>query len=277
MLDTVKVVIAVFIVALLYVLVSGMIIYKRQQFQPLIKQNCTVLPRCFKQSSQQIPKNIVRVGDTIIPNTFEKTQDSNQGYNQIHVSIADAEKLLAQHPFWFRAYQKINSKYARARFNILTYICMFHYGGVYLDMNATVDSLCKLIKPTDTLLISPWPTPVSVGFLKNVPSTGDYQHWWFAVTPRHAFLRQLLNAVTYNIENFNPELHATGRLGAIYLTGSDIFTQTMNRMANEGFTDYRIVCPNGNNLFHHTKYNQLFPWYSHMKEYVDGKETVVME
>lgn len=268
---------------ILYLSISGYLMFQRQKTVPLLERNCSLKNRCFKHSHSNIPKKIYRLVDfDSVPRSkaWEKTLASNTNqYKQYKIDVNYlVNDLKTNYKRWHAAYTKINPTYKQVKRDFIIYYNMFKYGGVYLDSNASAKSICKLIEPTDYLLLSMWHTPVSVGFLKNVPSTGDYQQWWFAISPQHIFLKVLLDSITYSIENINLSMFPVGREGGLHLTGSDIFTATLKRLVEQnGMSKYRFVCPNGNDIFKSEDHDYLVSWYSYKNKYTNTKEPIVIK
>ena len=249
-----NIVMGILLALVLYVFVSGYYLHERQKFNPLLQRNCKVPARCYVRE-QTIPATIYRLvnSDTKdFGNVQKRTLRHNPGYTQKKVTMKEAEALFVQHfpKRMVDAYRRVNPVYEQCKRDILCYAMMYVHGGVFLENDCWASELCKLIEPGDTLVLSPWVFPISVGFMKNVPLTGDFQRWWMVVSKKHPFLGHLLNAIMYKIENLNPMLFPTGREGGMHLTGGDIFTVVLNRMEKEGMTEFRIVCPNGNGLLH---------------------------
>jgi hypothetical protein len=244
-----------------YTCLTTYVVYEYQRTYPLLKRNCHVVETCFATDKQQkIPKIIYRLGETDsveIDLASKKTKENNTGYKEIKIPLEEAEQLLKTKFYrLFVQYEKINPIYNQCKRDILVYNWMYQNGGVFLEDDVWAESLCKLIEPQDEMLISPWTFPLGVQTMKNAPSTGDYQQWWIVVKPKHPFLFELMKAITYQIENLNQRFFPTGKEGGHHLTGGVIFTDTLNRMENEGMTEYRIVCANGNNLLHSIVYDQ---------------------
>ena len=282
MTNIIQVFVGVIIGIILYLSISGYLLFQRQKTVPLLDRNCSLKKYCFQHHNNFIPNKIYRLVDfesAARSKAWQKTLVSNRNkYEQVKI---DAEYLLkdleANNKRWHKAYTKINPIYKQVKRDFIIYYNMFKYGGVYLDSNASAKSICKLIEPTDHLLLSMWHTPVSVGFLKNVPSTGDYQQWWFAISPKHIFLKVLLDSISYSIENINLNVFPVGREAGLHLTGSDIFTATLKRLIEQhGMSNYRIVCPNGNDVFKSEDNDYLVSWYSYKNKYTNTQEPIVI-
>jgi len=270
-----NIVLGILLALSLYIFVSGYYLHQRQKFTPLLTRNCRVPSLCFI-SDQKIPKHIYRLVETEtkkLDKAWTRTAAYNPTYTQHKITVQDAETIFVQH-FPKRtvdAFHSINPLYKQCKLDVLRYAIMYVFGGVFLENDCFAQELCKLIEPGDEMLLSPWAFPVSVGFLKNVPLTGDYQQWWMVVSKGHPFLKQLMNAITYSIENFNPMLFPTGREAGIHLTGGDIFTMVVNRLEREGMTEFRVVCPDGNGLMRRMDHG-----WSSLQQYPNTNEPIVM-
>ena len=250
----------ILVAIVIYTLLTTYVVYEHQRSYPLLKRNCHVVDSCFKTDQPQIiPKIIYRLGEIYsIENDLvvENTKKHNTKYQQKKISMEEAEQSLKTNFYrLYVQYNKIHPIYDQCKRDILVYNWMYQNGGVFLEDDVWAESLCKLIEPQDEMLISPWTFPMGLHTMKHAPITGDYQQWWMAVKPKHPFLFELMKSITYLIENLNPRYFPTGKEGGLHLTGGGVFTDTLNRMENEGMTEYRIVCANGNNLLHSIVYD----------------------
>ena len=136
-----------------------------------------------------------------------------------------------------RAYLSINPEYGPARADLFRYLLLYEHGGVYLDVkSSTTVPLRDVLRDDDEYLLSSWcegecgkanwETLVRTG-------VGEYQQWWLACSPRHPFLRAVIERCLANIAayRFDPSDEWTlGKRGVLKLTGPIPYTQAIHPM-----------------------------------------------
>lgn len=124
-------------------------------------------------------------------------------------------------------YLSINPRYGAARADLFRYLCIYHYGGVYLDIKSGADApFSSLIMPDDEYLLSFWPNGEGEQFegwgqhpeLKQSPR-GEYQQWHIISVPRHPFLESVINSVVRNIITYDERVWGVGKSAVLRLTG----------------------------------------------------------
>lgn len=131
-----------------------------------------------------------------------------------------------------RIYLSINPQYGAARADLFRYLCVFHYGGVYLDIKSSIrDSLNKIIAVDDEYLLSYW---------NNAPGTrhsgygihpqlhfsprGELQQWHVIAAPQHPFLGCVIERVLNNIVHYHPDVDGWGKQAVLTLSGPIAYT-----------------------------------------------------
>lgn len=129
-------------------------------------------------------------------------------------------------------YERIDPSYGAARADFFRYLLIYNEGGVYLDIKSNVSRPLKdIIQKDDKYLLSHWPSYLPAR-LRGVHSgithpIGEYQQWHIVSVPGHPFLKNVINNVCWNIENYNPIFHDFGTWGVLNLTGPIAYTEAI--------------------------------------------------
>lgn len=129
-------------------------------------------------------------------------------------------------------YLRINPAYGAARADLFRYLCIYKYGGVYIDIKSTLHKpLDSVIRPDDRFLISQWKNKTGEKYkswglhyhLQEIAG-GEFQQWHIVAAKGHPYLRAVLNKVLQNIETYDPFLHDTGFYTIWATTGPIAYT-----------------------------------------------------
>ncbi|MFO0941622.1 MAG: glycosyltransferase [Pirellulales bacterium] len=136
-------------------------------------------------------------------------------------------------------YNRINPIYGAARADFFRYLCVYRFGGVYLDIKAQLRKpLSESLLPSDRYILSHWDQEIEGGKystwgvqpgLEQVPG-GEYQQWHIISCAGHPFLRAVIEAVIDKIDKYNPFRNGSGRNGVIRTTGPVVYTQTIHQL-----------------------------------------------
>lgn len=147
--------------------------------------------------------------------------------------------IKGNYPAWVWEYfERIDSRYGAARADFFRYLLMYKVGGMYLDIKSTATiPLDSVLKPDDRFILSKWYLPNgeyehSDGFiydLRHIPG-GEFQQWHILCAPGHPFMKAVLEAVTANIDAYDPYLHQTGKRGVLRVTGPIAYTLAIRRV-----------------------------------------------
>jgi mannosyltransferase OCH1-like enzyme len=129
-------------------------------------------------------------------------------------------------------YGRINEKYGASRADFFRYLLMYRYGGVYLDIKASLRRpLAEVLHADDVYVLSRWRNKRGEEFERwgrhgRLRSIGgdEFQQWHIIAAPGHPFLRAVIERVLHNIDKYNPVQHQTGRAGVLWLTGPIAYT-----------------------------------------------------
>ena len=258
-------------------------IFELRAFQRL---QCRVPAQCMENTS--IPKVIYRIwlgGDantktkTLSPAhqlAWDFTAKHNPDFEQVLLDDDDAEAFMrtAMGGYAHAAYSALVPGAAKA--DLLRYVLMYEKGGVYLDVKSGARELCRLIRPSDQMLVSTWDTRAipGMGFATLVASTQlgkriwpesflELQQWWLVCRPGHPVMRRVVRAVVEEVsgrvrqgrlqkEPLEP-LRALGRFclycDVLRTTGPHIFTRAVLDALDAGEDQgVRQVCANATGI-----------------------------
>ncbi|KAF0654327.1 mannosyltransferase OCH1-like enzyme [Cyanobium sp. Copco_Reservoir_LC18] len=133
-------------------------------------------------------------------------------------------------------YRRIDPAYGAARADLFRYLCIYHFGGVYLDVKVGVTRpLSDVLRDDDAYLLSQWdhsPGSPHAGWgthrqLAAIPG-GEFQQWHVIASPGHPFLAAVIAAVLSNIDRFDPFAFAHPWEAVICTTGPVAYTQSIH-------------------------------------------------
>lgn len=123
-------------------------------------------------------------------------------------------------------YNRINPKYGAARADFFRYLLMYNEGGVYLDIKSAMKvSLDKILKPDDEYILSHWECPCQYNLLDS--EYGEFQQWHIICKPKHPFLKEVIDNVVKNIQNYDVDRDGVGKKGVLKVTGPIVYTKSI--------------------------------------------------
>lgn len=156
-----------------------------------------------------------------------------------------------------RSYLRINPRYGAARADLFRYLCLYQFGGVYLDIKSSCrQPLDEFIRDDDVYILSQWhhfdrPVGQREGIwpeLSSIPG-GEYQQWHIIAAPGHPFLAAVLERVLRNISRYNEVLDGVGGLGTLRVTGPIAYTLAIAPIKQEH--EHRQIEPEGSPLIYY--------------------------
>ena len=164
------------------------------------------------------------------------------------------------------SYLRINPKYGACRADLFRYLCIYKFGGVYLDIKSnTTRKLTDIIRDDDEYIFSQW----DIGHhpeLMHIPG-GEFANWHVIASKGHPFLEKVIDAVLRNIETYDPTKHGVGKLGVIRVSGPIAYTLAIHDFI--GIHKHRLIDVTAEGL----EYNavgsytrEFFPHYSSLNE-----------
>ena len=198
---------------------------------------------------------------------------------------ADIRKFISAHYSTnvLRYYEQLNPIYGPARADFFRYLLMYTFGGVYLDIKSTLSRPLDDVIAGDEYLLSHWNNKSGQryqgwGLHAGLGADGELQQWHLVAPPEHPFLKAAILAVMWNIDNYHPYLHGTGKMGVLRVTGPIAYTLAIRPIQDShphqlvdiealGFV-YSVTGGPGRELSHEA----LFP--HHYKHSRDGQPIV---
>ena len=195
----------------------------------------------FPESDQHVTRLIHQIytkGFASLPIEFkeniQKLKRLNPGWEHRFYDSQSMEVFIFEHygADVLAMYTRIDPAYGAARADLFRYLCVYHFGGVYLDIKSTIDvPLDSSIKNDDMFLLSQWdsqPGSIYAKFgrhkeLQHVDG-GEYQIWHIVAAPGHPYLKQVIQKVLENVRSYNPFVSGTGRRGVLRTTGPIAYT-----------------------------------------------------
>jgi len=142
-------------------------------------------------------------------------------------------------------YRKISSDYGAAKADYFRYLLLLKVGGVYLDIKSTCyKKLNDVIYDRDVFILSHWRNKPgeryqSYGIHGGLLPLGEYQTWHIIAAADHRLLKEVVAAVSKNIDEYSPFTHGVGFSGTLRTTGPIAYTLAIQKAINTA--DYRLV------------------------------------
>ena len=208
----------------------------------------TIINNC--NINQQLDNNIAdnpesRGSDLIPKNIYQLISDKNNISKEFKKNIEYIKKLNTNwtHNLYddkdiieyikknypqniLDVYNRINPKYGAARADFFRYLLMYNEGGVYLDIKGAMKvSLDKILKPDDEYILSHWECPCQYNLLDS--EYGEFQQWHIICKPKHPFLKEVIDNVVKNIQNYDVDRDGVGKKGVLKVTGPLVYTKSI--------------------------------------------------
>lgn len=140
---------------------------------------------------------------------------------------------------YINAYYKINPEYGAARSDYFRYLLINKVGGVYLDVKSyTLVPFNDIINCEDELILFGWqehPTNKysNYGSHQEITRINEYQQWNIFSTPGNKYIKNVVESITTNIENYTTEEFQMGWRGVFRTTGPIAYTNAIESV-NDG-------------------------------------------
>lgn len=132
---------------------------------------------------------------------IEITQKNLPEWEQIIYGDKEVEEFLynyfGQNNRITKAYFLLNKKLGAARADLIRYLLIYIFGGLYIDMKSCVSGPLPPIPDDKDMVVSYWKVfkPQSHLF----PKTGEFQNWYIYARPKSPILRDIIEHVVQNI------------------------------------------------------------------------------
>lgn len=130
-------------------------------------------------------------------------------------------------------YLCIRPEWGPARADLFRYLCIYRFGGVYLDIKARpTRPLGETLRQEDEYVLSQWdqeryPDWGLLEWLPDVPG-GEYQQWHVISAPGHPFLEAVIDRVVRGLHEYSPLRHGCGRRAVLRVTGPYAYTRAIH-------------------------------------------------
>lgn len=173
----------------------------------------------FKPSYSKIPRRIIQIYKTnkihthIYKNVM-KMIEKNPEYDYLFITYEIARELIKKHfdEKTMAAYEKIQIGAAKADF--IRYVVLYLYGGIYLDLDASIEIEIDRFIPNDTDFIF---------FYRFVDETKMTQ-WIFFTKPENHIIKKIINEMVDRIHNNETNIFIA--------TGPTLFTDVIYNLIN---------------------------------------------
>jgi len=194
----------------------------------------------------EIPRMLHQIylaGEHTIPTEIKKSRDrliaSNPNWTFRLYDNVSAEEFIQKYYGGkiLRVYRRISPEYYAARADLLRYLIMYEFGGLYLDIKSWVSlPLSQVVKENEIFLFGHWPNRSAdqAGFgwgrhpqIDAVFSRGEICNWFIASVRGHPFMGAVLDSVVDRIEKYKPWRDGTGKFGVLKLTGPIVYSNAI--------------------------------------------------
>lgn len=168
-------------------------------------------------------------------------------------------------------YKRINPSFAAARSDLFRYLCIYSYGGIYLDVKADARRpIFESIRANDDYILSQWDQSedsAHIGWASHPELGGarSFQQWVLMASPHHPFLAAVIATVLKRIDDFNAFHYLRNSWSAVvHTTGEEPYTKAILDMMDQHphrlvsmerdfDIAYSIFGSSGRDVFHHQK------------------------
>jgi len=255
--------------------IFGIIVYKRKKykapqhyelFSNVISNYNNIdidIDKNYIYKREPVPKKVYRLWCVSQPEgicggrkaekyPLEITQQSLPDWEQITYGDDDIEVFLKKEfgddSLIARAYYLINHEYGAARADLIRYIIIYKYGGLYLDMKSFVKGKLPEIPPDKDMWVSGWNGFLGIYHPQQhlFPETGEYQNWYIYARKGAPILKDIIERIISNIfmvyENphvdYNISVHKNNKGVVLSITGPIAFTNAINNSKHKDTVYY---------------------------------------
>lgn len=215
----ISILIIIFIILILYVkyskdsfIYTSPIVLKGTNGKNLIPKSIYQLVKDKNNINEKIKKSMLNL------------RSMNPNWNYVLLDNNDIDLYLTKyHPGRIQdAYNKINPEYGAGKSDLFRYVLMYDKGGVYLDdKSSTSISLDDIIKEDDEYILSHWISKDWNDLIGN--EFGEFQQWHIICRPQHPYLKDVINKVISNINNYDYFRDGYGK-SLLHVTGPIPYT-----------------------------------------------------
>lgn len=166
---------------------------------------------------------------------IEKIKNLNKNWVYLYWSEKDRHDFIYEYFGWdiLNLYLSINKSYGAARADFFRYLCLYKYGGFYLDMKSGLEKpLDNIVHTDDEFITSHWHSERATPWnsfggwhdVSHLPD-GEYQQWFIFCAPGHPIMEKIINQIIENIKLYRFDLHGCGMDAVFRLTGPCVYTR----------------------------------------------------
>jgi mannosyltransferase OCH1-like enzyme len=208
------------------------------------------------KTPQRIPKTIIQTDNKnkipqLIYDNLKQILEHNPEYDYRLITDEEAIVILKNNfdERTLAAFQQL--KLGAAKGDFIRYIALFLYGGVYLDLDASINmNLNEIIDPQDE-------------FIFFINGDRNLEQFCFAIRPRHSLMELIIKEMVNRLEKREPHIFlATGPIlfnDVIYnsMSGRNIYNTNINITSDEKgecygknnrFMGGKIILRHGNDM-----------------------------
>ena len=267
-------------ILLVLLLVYQFFLNHEKNFKNIIKRyniekvrNIEKLDLGFKQYQREpVQKKIYRIwlgcnknkecgGRSLDMKLLEKSQKLSPDWEQVIIYDEDAksflEKEFGKDNKITKAFYLINPKYGAARADLLRYLLIYKYGGLYLDVKSCIKGPIPEMPKDKDMWVSNWNAQ------KHLFKNGEYINWYIYARKGCPILKEIIERVIYNIYTLheNPNLNINigdkqdTKTNVLSITGPIALTIAIN---NSEYLDRLNIDSNINKILKYDCSNNIF-------------------
>jgi mannosyltransferase OCH1-like enzyme len=191
----------VVIVSIIIIIILGSLLFYRHY----LRNSYSI--KNENNSIQKIPKIIIQTWkDDFIPERYhdllKKINEFNPEYNYLFFSDNDIDDFLSsKYPKYYETYLKLPVKIQK--FDFFRYVVLYHYGGIYLDLDMLVlDNFDDILHKECVIPIEQYVNKDQKRY-KNIKNDFLLGNYALACEKRNDFMKMLIDNIHLNITNIN--------------------------------------------------------------------------
>jgi mannosyltransferase OCH1-like enzyme len=181
----------------------------------------------------------------------QKIASLNKDHEYRFYGNDDCERFISEHygDRILRIYNQIHPFFGAARADLFRYLCIYHYGGIYLDLKShALRPFSEVLRQDDSYLLAQWQSNAPEdpkrkwGIYSILSSHGinaEFQNWHIAAEPRHPFLGAVISQVLNRILHYQPFEYKSSQEAIIHTTGPVAYTLAISPLLKKH--PYRLV------------------------------------
>lgn len=190
--------------------------------------------------SKNIPKKIHQILiDMELSGDIDKNIKEIKSLNKdwIHTIYTDDDILKFIVKYYddniLKLYKSINNNYGAVKADFFRYLCLYIEGGVYMDIKTCCKTpLNRLLKQNDSFVVSHWGEEYP-GWGKHEDCDEEFCNFFICVEKQNPIIKSIIDVCCYNIQNYDINIHKTGKYGSLRLCGPIVFTKEIYKLKDK--------------------------------------------